>query len=59
MNKVLQGNGGASDLYEDTDARSLLAGPDSVRMIEEFERVNKLPLESTGHHEEAHSQLTV
>ena len=24
-------------------------------MIEEFERINKLPLESTGHHEEAHS----
>ena len=33
----------------------MLAGPDCVRMIEEFERVNKLPLESTGHHEEAHS----
>ena len=33
----------------------MLAGPDCVRKIEEFERVNKLPLESTGHHEEAHS----
>ena len=31
------------------------AGPDCVRIIEEFERVNKLPLESTGHHEVAHS----
>ena len=48
MNKVLQGNGGASDLYDDTYAIALymLAGPDCVRMIEEFERVNKLPLES-------------
>ena len=57
MNKVLQGNGGASDLYDDTDAISLymLAGPDCVRMIEKFERVNKLPLESTGHYEVAHS----
>ena len=57
MNKVLQENGGASDLYDDTDAISLymLAGPDCVRMIEEFERVNRLPLESTGHHEVAHS----
>ena len=57
MNKVLQGNGGASDLYDDTDAIALymLAGPDCVRMIEELERVNKLPLESTGHHEETHS----
>ena len=57
INKVLQGYGGASDLYDDTDAIALymLAGPDCVRMIEEFERVNRLPLESTDHHEEAHS----
>ena len=57
MNKVLQENGGASDLYDDTNAIPLymLAGPDCVRMIEEFERVNELPLQSTGHHEEAHS----
>ena len=36
------GNGGASDLYDDTDAIPLfmLTGPDCVRMIEEFERVN-------------------
>ena len=33
----------------------MLAGPDCVRMIEEFERVNKLPLESSGHREVAHS----
>ena len=33
----------------------MLAVPDCVRMIEEFERVDKLPLESTGHHEVAHS----
>ena len=33
----------------------MLAGPDCVRMVEEFEGVKKLPLESTGHHEEAHS----
>ena len=57
MNKVLQGNCGASDLYDDTDAIALymLAGPECVRMIDEFEMVNKVPLESTGHHEEAHS----
>ena len=57
MNKVLQQNGGASDLYDDTEAISLymLAGPDCVRMIEEIERVNKFPLESTGHHEVTHS----
>ena len=38
-NNVLQGNGGASNLYDDTDAIALcmLAGPDCVRIIEEFE----------------------
>ena len=54
MNKILEGNGGASDLYDDTDAIALYI-VQHVRMIEEFERVNKLPLELTGHHEEAHS----
>ena len=56
-NEVLQGNGGASDLYDVTEAIVLymLADPDCVRMIEEFESVNKLPMESTGHNEEAHS----
>ena len=56
-NKLLQGNGGASDLYDDIDVIVLyiLAGPDCVRMVEEFERDHKLPLESTGHHEEARS----
>lgn len=39
---------GVPDLYYDTGAIALymLASPDCVRMIEEFERVNKLPLES-------------
>ena len=57
MNKILQGNGGASDLYDDTDAITLymLAGPDCARMIEEFERVHDRTILSTGHHEEAHS----
>ena len=54
---TLQGNGGASDLYDDTDAIALymLAGPDCVRIIEEFERVHERPELSTGHHEEARS----
>ena len=57
MNKILQGNGGASDLYDDSDAITLymLAGPDCARMIEEFERVHDRTILSTGHHEEAHS----
>ena len=33
----------------------MLAGPDCVRIIEEFERVHKVPELSTGHHEEARS----
>lgn len=57
MNKVLKGKGGASDLYDDTDAIALymLAGPDCVRIIEEFERLHKIPTTSTCHHEEAAS----
>ena len=56
-NKVLQGNGGASDLYDDTDAIALymLAGPDCVRIIEEFERVHMSMELSAGHHEKARS----
>jgi len=56
-NKVFQGNGRASDLYDYKDAIALyiLAGPDCVRIIEEFERVHKQLELSTGHHEEARS----
>ena len=56
-NKVLQGNGRASDLYDNTDTIALyiLAGPDCVRNIEEFERVHKQQELSAGHHEEARS----
>ena len=56
-NKVLQGNGGASDLYDDTDAIALymLAGPDCVIIIEKFEHFPKVPKLLTGHHEEARS----
>lgn len=55
MNKVLQGCGGASDLYDNTEALALymLAGPECVRMIEEFENVQKLTEGPTGHHETA------
>ena len=57
MNKVLQGKGGASDLYDDPDAIALymLAGPDCVRIIEEFENIHKLHTGTKDHHEEAHS----
>ena len=61
MNKVLQGSGGASDLYDDTDAIALymLAGPDCVRILDEFENIHKLPNGTTNHHEQAHHlQLT-
>ncbi len=57
MNKVLQGTGGASDIYDDSDAIVvyMLALPYCIRLIEEFEGVHKLPAATTGHHEEAHS----
>ena len=58
MNKVLQGSCGASDLYDDTDAIALymLAGPDCVRILDEFENI---PKGTTNHHEQAHhSQQT-
>jgi len=33
----------------------MFAGPDCMRVIEEFEAVNDPPLTTTAHHEEGHS----
>ena len=56
-NKILQDHGGATGLYENTEALTLfmLAGPECARIIREFEAMHdKQPL-STAHHEEGHS----
>lgn len=57
-NKKLQaGGGGLSDMYDDPDSIALymLAGPDTVRLLEEFESVQSLADSSVAHHEESPS----
>ena len=56
-NKILQTKGAAAGLYENHEALMLflLAGPDSARMVEEFEAIHDQPPSSTGHHEEGRS----
>ena len=53
--KLQAGGGGLSDLYDDADAIALymLAGSDSVRLIDEFETVQTLRDPSVAHHEES------
>ena len=55
-NKKLQaGGGGLSDMYDDSGAIALymLAGPESVRLIDQFESVLTVSESSIAHHEEA------
>ena len=56
-NKILQTKGGAAGLYENHEALMLfmLARPDCVRMVDEFEAIHDPPPSSTGHHEEGRS----
>ena len=56
-NKIIQTKGVAAGLYENHEALMLfmLAGPDSARMVEEFEAIHDPPPSSTGHHEEGRS----
>ena len=53
--KLQAGAGGLSDMYDDTDAITLymLAGPESVRLIDEFETVQNKHDSSVAHHEES------
>ena len=55
--KILQAHGGAVGLYEDPEALTLfmLAGPDIVRVVKEFETINYPPSKSIAHNEEGHS----
>ena len=58
-NKILQSCGGAAGLYESSEALTLfmLAGPDSARLVQEFEAVYSYisSPSSMSHREEAHS----
>ena len=59
-NRKLQADGGGlSDLYDNADAIALymLAGPDFVRLIDEFETVQTLRDPSVAHHEESPALL--
>ena len=51
------GSGGLFDMYDDTDMITLyiLAGPNPVRLTDEFERVQVLHNSPIGHHEESPS----
>ena len=55
--KLQAGGGELFDMYDDTDMITLymLAGPDSVRLTDEFERVQVLHNSPIGHHEESPS----
>ena len=55
--KLQAGGGGLYNLYDDTDMITLymLAGPDSVRLTNELERVQMLHNSPIGHHEESPS----
>ena len=55
--KLQAGGGGLFDMYDDTDMITLymLAGPDSVRVNDEFKRVQVLHNSPIGHHEESPS----
>ena len=53
--KLQAGGGGLSDMYDDANAFALymLAGPDSVRLIDQFESVLTTSDSSVAHHEES------